>query len=378
MFHLALDRLVIAMSTPRYTLALGETPPSTPQLKSDTPQQHRYPIDRSQFAVDLNRWFARHGRVLPWRDTDTSAWAILVSEVMSQQTPVTRVIPLWEAWLKKWPTPADLAVAPKAEVLRMWANLGYPRRALRLQECARDCVERHGGDVPRTVAELEALSGIGSYTARAVAAFAYGQAVPVVDTNVRRVLHRAVFGDYLQGPARARDLADVAELMPWVDDDPSLARRHFDRSHHQPHAREDARMMTASLMELGALICRAKSPQCDQCPVRQHCQWIALGKPAPTAEQKASAAKRVQKFAGTDRQVRGKVMGLLRASQTSTATSAEIDLLWPDKVQLKRAVDSLVDDGLAEPIPPDREGNPSKVLPTFATGDSITGLRLPT
>ena len=324
MFHLALDRLISAMSAPAY------------------------PLDRIQFAHDLNQWFARQGRVLPWRHPDISPWAILVSEVMSQQTPVARVIPLWEAWLEKWPEPAALAEAPKSEVLRMWANLGYPRRALRLQECARDCVRRHGGEIPTSVAELEALSGIGTYTARAVAAYAFGQAVPVVDTNVRRVLHRVVFGDFLQGPARARDVADVAELMPWVDEDPSLARRHVEFAHHDPQYREDAQMLTASLMELGALICRAKSPQCDQCPVREHCQWVALGKPAPTEEQQASAAKRVQKFAGTDRQVRGKIMALLRSSANSSATSEEIDLLWPDKVQLARAMHSLVADGLAD------------------------------
>lgn len=323
-----------------------------------------YPLDRNQFAHDLNQWFARSGRVLPWRHPNTSPWAILVSEVMSQQTPVARVIPLWEAWLEKWPTPADLAEAPKSEVLKMWANLGYPRRALRLQECARDCVEHHGGEVPTSIAELESLAGIGSYTARAVAAYAFGQAVPVVDTNVRRVVHRAVFGDFLQDPARARDLADTAELMPWVDEDPFFVRRHVEFEHHDPQYREDAQMMTASLMELGALICRARSPQCEQCPVRSHCQWVALGQPAPTEEQQATAAKRVQKFAGTDRQVRGKIMALLRASANSTATSEEIDLLWPDKVQLAKAVDSLVKDGLADRL----EGLDSP---------AGTGLRLP-
>lgn len=323
-----------------------------------------YPLDRFQFAHDLNQWYARNGRVLPWRHPNTSPWAILVSEVMSQQTPVARVIPLWEAWLEKWPTPADLAEAPKSEVLKMWANLGYPRRALRLQECARECVERHGGEVPTSIAELESLAGIGSYTARAVAAYAFGRAVPVVDTNVRRVVHRAVFGDFLQGPARARDLADTAELMPWVDEDPFLVRRHAEFEHHDPQYREDAQMMTASLMELGALICRARSPQCEQCPVRSHCQWVALGQPAPTEEQQATAAKRVQKFAGTDRQVRGKIMALLRASANSTATSEEIDLLWPDKVQLAKAVDSLVKDGLADQL----EGLDSP---------AGTGLRLP-
>src|SRR5699024_11835329 len=135
---------------------------------------------------------------------------ILLSEIMSQQTPVARVIPLWEQWLQTWPTPADLADAPTDEILRAWANLGYPRRALRLRECARAIVERHDGTVPSTVAELLALPGIGDYTARAVAAFAFGRAVPVVDTNVRRVHRRLARGQYLQGPAAAADLVDVA------------------------------------------------------------------------------------------------------------------------------------------------------------------------
>ncbi|MCX2163495.1 HhH-GPD family protein [Corynebacterium auriscanis] len=379
--------------------------PDYPLATSAEGRLSAYPIDRLQFARDLNHWFARHGRVLPWRHPDTSPWAILVSEVMSQQTPVSRVIPLWEAWMRRWPQPADLAVASKAEVLRMWANLGYPRRALRLQECARDCTQRHDGNVPNTIAELEALSGIGSYTARAVAAFAFEQAVPVVDTNVRRVLHRVVFGSYLQGPARARDLVDVAELMPWVDPDPFLVRRHVEPDHHDPQAHEDAQMMTASLMELGALICRAKNPQCDQCPVRKHCQWVAAGRPEPSAQQKASAAKRVQKFEGTDRQVRGKIMGLLRSRKDSRATGAEIDLLWHDKAQLTRAVNSLVADGLAERTDGHRQdattsNDPSNAAPTEGIAEhteargeratvnrnrfepksetGLTGLRLPT
>ncbi|HIW96102.1 MAG TPA: A/G-specific adenine glycosylase, partial [Candidatus Corynebacterium gallistercoris] len=184
-----------------------------------------YTLDTAQLRTDLNRWYAVEGRPLPWRAPGTSAWAVLVSEIMAQQTPVARVIPHWNEWLKRWPTPGALAEATTAEVLTAWANLGYPRRALRLREAARACMAHHGGAVPSTVADLEALPGIGSYTARAVAAFAYGQAVPVVDTNVRRVQHRVVQGRFLAGSARARDLLDVADLLPWVDEDPFLVRR---------------------------------------------------------------------------------------------------------------------------------------------------------
>ena len=160
----------------------------------------------------LNDWFHRTARPLPWREPGTSPWAILLSEIMSQQTPVARVEPLWRQWTERWPTPADLADAPVDEVLRAWANLGYPRRALRLRDCARAIVERHDGVVPSDVAELLALPGVGGYPARAVAAFAFGSVVPVVDTNVRRVQRRIVQGEYLQGAAKARDLADVADL----------------------------------------------------------------------------------------------------------------------------------------------------------------------
>lgn len=333
----------------------------------------------SSLPAKLNYWYARNARDLPWRHPDTTPWAILLSEVMSQQTPVARVIPLWQAWLERWPTPADLAEAPRSEILKMWANLGYPRRALRLKECALACVERHGGEVPSDIAELEALPGIGHYTARAVAAFAFGQAVPVVDTNVRRVYRRLVDGRYLQGPARARDLADVASLLPHVDPDPRLVGRQLPPP-PQPQptdtgtrsgagtgtancsgvgrnagagtdtasgARRDAaNLMCAALMELGALICTAKSPACDQCPVIDDCAWVQSGKPQPTEAEAQAAARRVQKFVGTDRQVRGKVMGLLREAGEGGVTKKEIDLLWPATEQLERALQSLLDDGL--------------------------------
>lgn len=305
-------------------------------------------LDTSRLCADLNHWYAVAGRPLPWRAPDTSAWGVLVSEIMAQQTPVARVIPHWKKWLERWPTPADLADATTAEVLTAWANLGYPRRALRLREAARGCVSDHGGEVPTTIAELEALPGIGSYTARAVAAFAYGQAVPVVDTNVRRVHRRVVQGRFLAGTARARDLLDVADLLPWVDEDPFLVRRHHRLTDPQPSLRDDANLMCASLMELGALICTARNPQCDTCPIFHHCAWVAAGQPAPTDEEAAAAAKRVQKFEGTDRQCRGRIMALLRKRGEAGAVWGDIDLLWPDKIQLTRAAESLVADGLVE------------------------------
>lgn len=306
-------------------------------------------LKRDTLGAVLNAWYDANARDLPWRHPGTTPWAVLLSEIMSQQTPVSRVEPLWRAWLERWPTPADLADAPTDEILRAWANLGYPRRALRLRECARAVVDRHDGEVPSTVSELLALPGIGEYTARAVAAFAFGRAVPVVDTNVRRVQRRLARGEFLQGTAKAGDLADVADLMPWVDEDPGLSRRKYDNPRHDradAQDRAEALGMCSSLMELGATVCTARSPKCDICPVAGRCRWIALGRPAPSAVDSAAAKKRVQKFEGTDRQVRGRIMAILRAEGAQAAGADEFAGTSEDADQRARALASLVTDGL--------------------------------
>jgi A/G-specific adenine glycosylase len=203
-------------------------------------------------AEPVVSWFGVHGRDLPWRRPGFTAWGTLVSEFMLQQTPVVRVIPRLEAWLERWPTPADLAAAPVSEALRAWDRLGYPRRAMYLHACAVAITERHGGVVPETVPELLALPGVGDYTARAVAAFAYGHRHPVVDTNVRRVLARAVAGQAEAGrPSTKRDLSAMEAVLP-----ESLA---------------DARRTNAAVMELGALVCTARSPRCEACPIAHLC-----------------------------------------------------------------------------------------------------------
>jgi A/G-specific adenine glycosylase len=157
----------------------------------------------------LSEWYRATARDLPWRRStfhnEFGAWGVLVSEFMLQQTPVTRVIPHLDAWLARWPTPTAMATASTAEVVQQWANLGYPRRALWLHRAAVEITDRHGGVVPRDVDALLALSGIGEYTARAVAVFAYGDRHPVVDTNTRRVLARAVAGRSQPGPPSRRD-----------------------------------------------------------------------------------------------------------------------------------------------------------------------------
>ncbi|MGY1820620.1 A/G-specific adenine glycosylase [Geodermatophilus sp. SYSU D00079] len=281
--------------------------------------------DVGEVLVD---WFATAARDLPWRGPDVDPWAVLVSEVMLQQTPVARVEPVWRAWMARWPDPAALAAASPAEVIRAWGKLGYPRRALRLREAALALVTRHGGVVPADVAALEALPGIGTYTARAVACFGHHRPQPVVDTNVRRVVARLVHGRAEAGTARAADLTDIAALAPA---DPQRAVR-----------------FSVAVMELGALVCVARTPRCGACPVRTACAWRRAGCPAPDGP-----ARRVQKFAGTDRQVRGRLLDVLRGAEGPVAASL-LDEAWSDAVQRARCLDSLLVDGLVEQTPDGR------------------------
>ncbi|MBC7723645.1 MAG: A/G-specific adenine glycosylase [Burkholderiaceae bacterium] len=277
----------------------------------------------TNIAPAVNGWFAAHARDLPWRRAGFSAWGTLVSEFMLQQTPVVRVVPRLAEWLDRWPTPASLAAVPPGEAVRAWDRLGYPRRALNLHACAVQITQRHGGIVPRDVDELLALPGVGPYTARAVAVFAYGDRHPVVDTNVRRVIARAVDGVGEAGPtATTRDLAAMDALLP-LDD-------------------ADARVFNAGAMELGAVVCTARSPRCGECPVAAKCAWRAAGYPA----YDGTRAPRQKPFEGSDRHVRGLIMAELRASDVPV-TIAQIDSLWTDDVQRSRSLAGLVTDGLA-------------------------------
>lgn len=281
----------------------------------------------------LLAWYAKSARELPWRAADATPWGVLVSEVMLQQTPVSRVLPAYAAWLARWPTPAALAGESPGEAVRMWGRLGYPRRALRLHAAAVVMRDQHGGRVPADVAALEALPGVGAYTARAVAAFAYGHRVPVVDTNVRRVVARLVDGAAAAGPpATARDLAAVERLLPAAP--PAAAR------------------FSVALMELGALVCVAGTPRCAACPVADRCAWRRAGAPAYTGPR-----PRPQRFPGTDRQVRGRLMAVLRDAPVPVAKAA-LDVVWDDAVQRERALDALVADGLVDPLPDGRYALP--------------------
>ncbi|MGA0568749.1 A/G-specific adenine glycosylase [Rathayibacter sp. KR2-224] len=281
--------------------------------------------DATEFAKTLNDWFRREARDLPWRRAGFGAWGILVSEVMLQQTPVSRVIPRLAEWLDRWPSPPDLAASPQSEAIRAWAGLGYPRRALRLHACAVAITELHDGVVPRDVDQLLALPGIGEYTARAVAAFAYGGRHPVVDTNVRRVLARCLDGQGEPGPPSVRrDLAAMESVLP--EDE------------------TEASVFNAAAMELGAVVCTARSPKCGDCPVSHACAWFTAGRP-----EYAGARRAVQKrYEGSDRQVRGILLREL-GSAHRPVTADELDALWPHAAQRRRALAGLLADGLAVP-----------------------------
>jgi A/G-specific adenine glycosylase len=272
---------------------------------------------------EVNAWYRANRRDLPWRKPGFPAWGTLVSEFMLQQTQVSRVIPRLEEWLRRWPTPADLAATPPGEAVRAWDRLGYPRRALALHAAAVAITERHGGEVPSDVDALLALPGVGSYTARAVAVFAYGLRHPVVDTNVRRVIARAVDGRGQAGPAStARDLAAMTALLP--------------------EDREEAAVFNAGVMELGAVVCTARQPKCGSCPLAEVCAWRALGYP----EYDGPQAPRQPRYAGSDREARGRILAELRRSDLPVPDDGLAEAV-ADPQRRERVLAGLVRDGLA-------------------------------
>ncbi len=273
-------------------------------------------------------WYARAARDLPWRRPTASPWGVLVSEVMLQQTPVARVLPAYERWLARWPTPSALAIEAPGEAVRAWDRLGYPRRALRLHSASVAIADRHADQVPPAYSDLRALPGIGDYTAAAVTAFAFGQRATVLDTNVRRVLARAVSG--VAWPSSSVTAAERALADSLLPDDGKRAAR-----------------ISVALMELGALVCRSAAPLCDQCPLRTGCAWRLAGQPA------GETVRRHQKYEGTDRHARGALLAVLRSSDRPVIRN-RLDTAWPDAVQRTRALDGLVADGLVEALPRNR------------------------
>lgn len=291
--------------------------------------------DYGEVIDRLSRWYRQHARDFAWRRPGTSAWAVLVSEVMLQQTPVARVAPVYTAWLARWPDAAALAAAEPGEVIRAWGRLGYPRRALRLHQCSEVIVDEHGGQVPTDLDALLALPGIGAYTARAVATFAYGQRHGVVDINVRRVVARLVTGQAEPGPpSTRRDLAAVEALLP--------------------APAEAAAVAAIALMELGAVFCTAARPACTDCPISDACSWRRDGYPPYTGPR-----ARTQSFSGTDRQVRGLLMAVIRGTP-DPVDRATLDIVWAEPIQRERALRGLIIDGLVAALPDDRFALPTR------------------
>jgi A/G-specific adenine glycosylase len=296
----------------------------------------------TRYTEPVLDWYAGHARDLPWRAPGTTPWSVLVSEIMLQQTPVARVLPAHASWLARWPTPAALAAEPPGEAIRQWGRLGYPRRALRLYETATILVTRHGGVVPADHKTLLSLPGIGSYTAAAVASFAFGQRHAVLDTNVRRVLARLIAGR--PQPPGAPSVAETALAESLLPAEPAVAAR-----------------WSVAVMELGALVCTAASPRCGACPVARDCAWLAAGQTGLAAGQTGrppeAARRRAQRYDGTDRQCRGRLLAVLRDSGTPVGRT-DFDAMWADQVQLARALDGLVADGLVDPQPGNRYALP--------------------
>jgi A/G-specific adenine glycosylase len=275
------------------------------------------------FSPRVRRWYDANARDLPWRAPGVSGWGVLVSEVMLQQTPVARVLPAWESWMARWRTPGALAADAPGEAVREWGRLGYPRRALRLHEAATAIVDRHGGVVPPAYDDLLALPGVGSYTAAAVAVFGYGARHAVLDTNVRRVYARVFTGtaDVATSAPSRSEQATALELVP--TDAPA--------------------QHSVAVMELGALVCTARDPRCGVCPVSDVCTWQLAGRPP------GSTARKPQTYAGTDRQVRGRLLAVLREAPDLVAKPA-LDVVWDDDLQRERSLSGLIEDGLVEPV----------------------------
>jgi A/G-specific adenine glycosylase len=274
----------------------------------------------SPYLEPVQAWYAENARDLPWRHPDASAWSILVSEIMLQQTPVSRVLPAHAAWLARWPSPTSLAAATPADAVRQWDRLGYPRRAIRLHASAQLIVARHGGQVPACAEQLRALPGVGSYTAAAVASFAYAQRHAVLDTNVRRVLARLVNGESQPRPAQSVAELRLAESLLPAD------------------GRTSARW-SVGVMELGALVCTAARPRCADCPLVHLCAWRERGCP-PSPAGRASPG-----YAGSDRQCRGRLLAVLRGAGGPVGPS-RLAVAWDDSGQRARSLAALIADGL--------------------------------
>jgi len=271
-------------------------------------------------------WYGQHGRSLAFRHT-ADPWAILVSEVIAQQTQAGRAADRWEAFMARFPTADALAGASTAEVLRVWQGLGYDRRGLRLHRAAQAIVTMHGGRVPSSIVDLVALPGIGPYTARAVVAIAFGEPVGAVDVNVRRVLGRMVAGDqHALSPAAMQALADTSV------------------------SRDRAAAWTHAVMDLGATVCRPRNPRCHACPVRAWCRFAAAAtnERAEAPPARATAARRSVPFPDTNRWLRGRILDRLRAAPDRVWVTIEPPIGGHTADRVLAAVTAMAADGLLE------------------------------
>ena len=278
------------------------------------------PLTSAQRA--LLEWSDRTRRDLPWRRT-RDPWAVLVSELMLQQTQVARVVPKYEAFLERFPTPAACAASSPADVVRLWAGLGYNRRALNLHRAAQACVEHHGGRLPTTIDGLRSLPGIGPYTARAVLAFSANADVGVLDTNAARVTARRAGRRLAANEAQALADAAVPPGYGWA--------------------------WNQAVLDLGATLCTKRVVRCEQCPLAAHCAWHVAGHPDPDpADGSAGTSGRQSVFEGSDRQGRGRLVDALRRGPVAHDDLA-VTMGWPgDPERAERVAATLVVDGLAE------------------------------
>lgn len=313
-------------------------------------REERLHVSATAAYRHLAAWWELNARDLPWRFGRTTPWGVMVSEVMSQQTQMSRVVPYWESWMAVWPDAAALAEASTAEVITAWGRLGYPRRALRLQECARVVAEEYANELPHTYEELVALPGVGDYTASAVLSFAFGERVAVIDTNIRRVLSRVFLGVESRGGAASRTERELAWCV-------------LPEEGRGQEASGSSVIWNQAVMELGATVCTAKAPQCGDCPLRGECAFLAAGLPG-LGERRTRPR---QRFQGTDRQVRGIILNALRQAAAQAARGvadgrletgapgavprSQIEQLWPDHVQLDACIASLDEDGLLDMLP---------------------------
>jgi A/G-specific adenine glycosylase len=274
-------------------------------------------------------WYKENKRDLPWRGSDP--WGVLVSEIMLQQTPVARVLPIYIQWMTRWPTAASLAQATPAEVITAWGRLGYPRRALRLHECAKVIATEHNGVVPSSEIELRKLPGVGEYTSAALIAFAFSGRSLVLDINIRRLFSRVIDG--VETPKAAPTKSERVEREKLIPE-------------------KSAEIWAAATMELGAVICTAKKPKCGVCPLADQCKWRNLD--FPLSDQ----PKRTQTWHGTDRQCRGVIVQALR--ENSALSKKEITLLWDVPSQVEKALLTLLEDGLVVSIPGQRFSLPQR------------------